>query len=1155
MRNLKNRRLGKLISILLMVAMMFSAGQVFAAEGDAGASSAVQLSDLGGSYAANEIRALVGAGIISGFEDGSFRPHEAMTRAQMAKVLVLSLGLKEDAAAADRFADVGADAWYKGYVGALMKSGITDGTSDSTFSPDAQVSREQLAVFFIRAFGLQEQAYAFAGEVQLSDFAQVASWAKSSVALAFRMGFINGIDNGDGTVRFAPGQYAERQALARLAYEFKFNQKLYLDKAAELAKDDEPVDPEQPPATGGGGGGGGGGSSTPAFAVSSVIANTNTQVTVTFNRNVTAPNAAEFVFTPALDVESAEFGSSNRVVVLETGHQLLDVNYTLTYQGRASRSFTGSNKLTKLAAGNYEGTYYVGEGVPVIGPETDTAIIEGTLQLDPGPDGEIQVRNINATNIEVLSGDSNSVELGDTSADKLIIKAGGQDNPVHVVSQSGTDIGATDVSSKVLLDSEAGNLGDVTITEEAAGESIQLSGTFSGAVNVKAAGATLSIPAGTTVPTLKLSAGATINADGNVGALEVDDPGIQITLTGSARDTIISATLSAANNEIAALPDAENVQLSDRTDVKKARGKVNAILVLDPDGTIDDINKLEAVEAKIKELALADALDKLDQIPEASSITLEQLADVKPKVKAAKEAVQIAREEGFGDADLTGVEKIAAAEARIAVLETGVTADLETARTALVIAFASGDSASRVTQNLTLPTSGASSTTVTWSSGNVNVIKNNGEVARPPHGSKNVAVKLTATITKFGVSVTKTFVVTVIPVELAAAKLKTVKAVIGSSELQATVINGTTVNLVIPASYSGSDMFTRLILEADSHATTLIVTVGNESRPVTFVNGAVDASVAEILGDLDGGGDGVSVGHIRNLVGTETFTPDSSTLFDNQGQSTEITINLSVEPVLRVLNASALIGEDDYPATVLTNGDVHFEIPAALNNKAMATEITIETTDDVIELEVNQGTLGQTFQVEDGQITLSIAEIVGPGLDPDQDGLSVGVLRGTIGTETMILTGKLHGDNDKYDEIKIHIQAAEADPAPLIIQRADGFFGADDVYSAQISGNRISFTVPEGLEDSARFTQFAIISTYGASYLSVTENGITKQVAFENGLAVLSVSELLGEHDPQGDGVSVGFIRTLIGTGKEITGTIHGTGNRTADIIIALSQE
>jgi hypothetical protein len=218
-------RLRYRMAALLLAAILLASvnGKVaFAAE---------TLADVENSYAKKEITALVESGILSGFEDGSFRPDQPMIRAELAKVLVLSLGLKEDPEAAAHFTDIPQYAWYRGYVGALVKSGITQGTSSNTFSPSDQVTREALAVFFIRAFGLEEKAGQMVPDAAVSDLDQVSDWAKPHVSLALQMGFLKGMPNEDGTVRFAPVEQAQRQALARLAYEFTVHKDTFVEKA------------------------------------------------------------------------------------------------------------------------------------------------------------------------------------------------------------------------------------------------------------------------------------------------------------------------------------------------------------------------------------------------------------------------------------------------------------------------------------------------------------------------------------------------------------------------------------------------------------------------------------------------------------------------------------------------------------------------------------------------------------------------------------------------------------------------------------------------------------------------------------------------------------------------------------------------------------
>lgn len=225
--------------------------------------------DVADSYAKQEILSLAASGILSGYENGNFEPTHAMTRAELAKILVLTAGFKQEADAGAAFKDVPSNSWYQGYVGALVKSGITQGTSDTTFSPEEHVTREQLVAFFVRAMGLEGTAAKWNAVPPFTDWQSVSEWARPSVSLSYHIHFTQGIDNGDGTLRFNPKEDAQRQALAKFAYLLQ-SQKEQLVAAAQKLTETAQVQPTPTPSPtpvyGGGGGGGGGGkkSSTPS---------------------------------------------------------------------------------------------------------------------------------------------------------------------------------------------------------------------------------------------------------------------------------------------------------------------------------------------------------------------------------------------------------------------------------------------------------------------------------------------------------------------------------------------------------------------------------------------------------------------------------------------------------------------------------------------------------------------------------------------------------------------------------------------------------------------------------------------------------------------------------------------------------------------------
>lgn len=173
-------------------------------------------------YAKNEILQLANDGIINGYEDGTFKPSNNINRQEFAVILAKSLKLQPDAGAAAKFTDV-AD-WARPYVGALLKAGVTKGTGETTFGATDNLKRQDLAVFFVRAMKLEDAANTlynqgyFKDSFTFTDAGEISDYAKGDVALAQAIGFINGWDNA-----FHPADQSQRQAVARLAYEYIYN--------------------------------------------------------------------------------------------------------------------------------------------------------------------------------------------------------------------------------------------------------------------------------------------------------------------------------------------------------------------------------------------------------------------------------------------------------------------------------------------------------------------------------------------------------------------------------------------------------------------------------------------------------------------------------------------------------------------------------------------------------------------------------------------------------------------------------------------------------------------------------------------------------------------------------------------------------------------
>lgn len=97
------------------------------------------------------IAALVEAGIISGYEDNTFKPTANLSRAHMAKMIVLGFKFEQEKLGNLPFTDINNKQWHADYIQTLYNNQITTGTTPTTFSPNALVTRGQMASFIYRS--------------------------------------------------------------------------------------------------------------------------------------------------------------------------------------------------------------------------------------------------------------------------------------------------------------------------------------------------------------------------------------------------------------------------------------------------------------------------------------------------------------------------------------------------------------------------------------------------------------------------------------------------------------------------------------------------------------------------------------------------------------------------------------------------------------------------------------------------------------------------------------------------------------------------------------------------------------------------------------------------------------------------------------------
>ena len=161
-----------------------------------------------GDYFYDAVLWAVGKGITNGTSAETFSPEAPCTRAQIVTFLWRAAG-SPVVNYAMNMTDVAADAYYAEAVRWALSEGITTGTSDHTFSPDAVCTREQAVTFLYRAAG----SPAVSGESAFEDVGADAYYARA-VAWAAQ----NGVTNGISQALFGTGSDCTRAQIVTFLY-------------------------------------------------------------------------------------------------------------------------------------------------------------------------------------------------------------------------------------------------------------------------------------------------------------------------------------------------------------------------------------------------------------------------------------------------------------------------------------------------------------------------------------------------------------------------------------------------------------------------------------------------------------------------------------------------------------------------------------------------------------------------------------------------------------------------------------------------------------------------------------------------------------------------------------------------------------------------
>ncbi len=155
-------------------------------------------------------------GITSGTGGGKFEPDSKLTRGQLIVMVMRAYGIKPDTDFTSNFEDAGND-YYTGYLAAAKRLSISNGVGMNRFAPEKSISRQEMYTLLYNTLKAMRQVPKAANENSILDYIDsegVASWAVTAMEELIKVGVIEG-SNG----RLNPKTIATRKEMAHVLYE------------------------------------------------------------------------------------------------------------------------------------------------------------------------------------------------------------------------------------------------------------------------------------------------------------------------------------------------------------------------------------------------------------------------------------------------------------------------------------------------------------------------------------------------------------------------------------------------------------------------------------------------------------------------------------------------------------------------------------------------------------------------------------------------------------------------------------------------------------------------------------------------------------------------------------------------------------------------
>ena len=171
----------------------------------------------GKSWYAESVDYVYAEGLMNGTSDSTFAPDAGLNRAMVVTILYRMAGSPKVTSSAS-FRDVPANTWYTDAVAWGASKGVVTGYADQTFRPTTNVTREQIATMLYRYAKLSGSVSGGASLTDFPDGGKVSNYAKEAVSWAVAQGYIKGVAAAGSTKpRLEPQGTATRAQFATIA--------------------------------------------------------------------------------------------------------------------------------------------------------------------------------------------------------------------------------------------------------------------------------------------------------------------------------------------------------------------------------------------------------------------------------------------------------------------------------------------------------------------------------------------------------------------------------------------------------------------------------------------------------------------------------------------------------------------------------------------------------------------------------------------------------------------------------------------------------------------------------------------------------------------------------------------------------------------------